>query len=217
MGTPFTSGQLSKLQNVTNIGVTTALPNVATKFDPKTILKSLDGKGEIFAGYLETALEQALNKMLVLAPRGTTTITLTERHNPDSFYQTRSGLYVYDGFRNLVVAKAKPVEAGTVFKLDHSLLIRNLKNEQIEKSLPKKHLFDESVTCAIIATMIKEQPNGKEGELLNNGYANLFYTSSCVVLVRWDAVYAEWDVNAWERGGDEWGAGLRVFSPATGT
>lgn len=118
MGTPFAPGQLQKLQTVINIGIATALPKVAEKYDPKVVLKALEGRGEIFAGHIETALEQALNSMLVLAPKGSVAVTLAERHDPDTFYRTRSGLYVWDDYRNLVVAKAKPSEAGTIFKSD---------------------------------------------------------------------------------------------------
>jgi len=215
--TSFSQGQLTQLSNNIGIAVATALPNVAKDLDPKITLRALDGRGEIFAGHMEEALKQALNRMFMLGNNGSVAVKLTERHDPDSFYQTRSGLWVYDGFRNLVVAKAQPTEAGTVFKLDHALLTQNMTDEKIEGSLPKNHLFDESVLCAIIAQMIAEQPNGKEGKLLNNGYANLFYTSSCVVYVYWRAVYRKWYVRTWRRGDNGWDAGRRVFSPATGT
>lgn len=46
-----------------------------------------------------------------------------------------------------------------------------------------------------------------------DGNWNLFYTSAFVVRVRWGG--DEWGVGAWERGGDAWRAGARVFSPAT--
>src|SRR3989344_7122529 len=215
--TSFSQGQLTQLSNNISIAVATALPNVAKDLDPKITLRALDGRGEIFAGHMEEALKQALNRMFMLGNNGSVAVKLTERHDPDSFYQTRSGLWVYDGFRNMVVAKAQPTEAGTVFKLDHALLNKNMKDEQIEASLPKNHLFDESVLCTIIAQMIAEQHKGKEGKLLNKGYANLFYTSSCVVDVSWRADYRKWNVNTWERDDYEWGAGRQVFSPATGT
>src|SRR3990167_10887199 len=84
MGTPFTPGQLAKLQTVVNIAVATALPKVAEKYDPKVVLKALEGRGEVFAGHIETMLEQAINSMLVLAPRGSVIVTLAERHDPDA-------------------------------------------------------------------------------------------------------------------------------------
>ena len=213
MGTTFTPGQLSQLGSSINIAVATALPKVAEKYDPKVVLRALEGHGEIFAGHIETMLEQAINSMLVLAPLGTTTLTLAERHDPDTFYRTREGLYVWDDFRSRIVAKAKPSEAGLVMKFERAELMRDLTDEKIEGTLPKDHLFDETEVCALIASLIAKQANGEEGVLLNTGYANLFYTSSYVVFVDWDSDGREWDVSTYERG-DGWGAGDRVFSPA---
>jgi len=168
----------------------------------------------IFASYLEVALGQALNNMLVLAPKGVMTITLDERHNPDAFYQTRSGLCVLGDFLSRIVARAKSSEVGMTFKVEGFDLQQDLTGTEINAALPKGHLFDETQVCAVIGGLIAKQPNGeKRGALINNGYANLFYTPSCVVVVHRLASYGEWHVvtfgrNCW------WGAGRRVFSPA---
>lgn len=50
-----------------------------------------------------------------------------------------------------------------------------------------------------------------------DGYANLFYLSGCVVYVHWYSGDSGWRVCAWQRGGDDWSADNRVFSPATGS
>lgn len=50
-----------------------------------------------------------------------------------------------------------------------------------------------------------------------DGYANLFYTESCVVGVRWDRFHGGWSVGTWSRDGVRWSADSRVFSPATGS
>ena len=213
MGTPFTPGQLGKLQTVVNISVATVLPKVAEKYDPKVVLKALEGRGEIFAGHIKTMLEQAINSMLVLAPKGTSTITLLERPDPDAFYRTRTGLYVWDDFRSRIVKNAKSSEAGLVVKVDNAELMRDLTDAEIEGALPKSHIFDETVLCVLIAGLIAKQANGEEGTLQSNGYANLFYTSSCVVSVYWFAGNREWDVYTWERSDGRWSAGFRVFSP----
>ena len=213
MGTTFTPGQLSQLGSSINIAVATALPKVAEKYDPKVVLRALEGHGEIFAGHIETMLEQAINSMLVLAPRGTTTITVMERHDPDAFYRTRTGLYVWSDFRSRIVAKARPTEA-EAFTVESAELVRDLTDEEIESALPKKHLFRETELCAVIAGLIAKQSNGEKGALLNTGYANLFYTFSCVVSVRWRADDREWRVFTCRRGAYRWYAGGRVFSPA---
>ncbi len=215
MGTPFNTGQLGKLQNIVNIGVATALPKVAEKLgDPKRVLKALDGRGAIFAGRLELALETAITSMLVIIPRGSTTITLTERHYPPTYYQTREGLWVSDSFREHVVMNARPVEAGETFKVDFGDigLEDGATDAEIEAGLPRH--FEEYEVCAIIAGLIAKQPKGEEGDLLNNGYANLFYTSGRVVDVRWSADDGEWGVDAWRRVDRRWSRGRRVFAPS---
>jgi|GEM_PF-3561016 len=215
-GTPFTTGQLGKLQSIVSIGVTTALPKVAERFgDPKVVLKALEGRGEIFAGHLEGALEQAINRILILIPRDPVSLTVDKHHEPDAFYRSRSGeIYVWDEFRKRIVSKAKSTKEGTSFKVNVSELVQDATDEQIEGALAKNHLFDESAVCAIIAEMIGKQPNGEAGDLINNSYANLFYTASCVVSVFWSGGDRRWGVYAWGRGGDRWVAGCRVLSPA---
>jgi len=214
-GTPFSRGQLNKLQTMLSNSMVTALPNVAEKFrDPKVVLKALDGKGEILAGHLESALEQAIGKMLMLIPRNRLSLTLAERHDPGTYYQTRTGLWVYGGFKDHIVSKAKSTKAGISFKVNVDDLGHDATDEEIENSLPKKHLFDESAVCAIVAEMISKQPNGEPGDLENIGRVNLLYTSSCVVVVNWGGDYREWNVNTWGRDVHRWNAGNRVLSPA---
>lgn len=52
-------------------------------------------------------------------------------------------------------------------------------------------------------------------EECKDGYANLFYTRSCVVNVHWLSGGLGWRVSTWGRDGLGWLAGRRVFSPAT--
>ena len=135
--------------------------------------------------------------------------------DPDSFFRTRKGLYVWDDFRSRVVAKAEQTATIPAFK--HVPLPRDMNDAEIEEMLGDGHLFTETEVSALITDLISKQEGGKEGEMLNNGYANLFYTSSCVVYVYWYADYAEWGVHTWNRVVNEWNAGRRVFSPATAT
>lgn len=207
-GTPFSGGQLTKLRSHIDIAVTTALPNVADKFsDPKRVLKSFDGKGAKFAGHLEVALEQAIRAMFVLIPHKTISLTISALREPDTYYQTRSGLYVWDDFRPRIFAKAKMVAVGTTFYIDEYELSENLTDEEIENSLPKNHLFDESAVGAIVAEMV-------ESGQLDKKYFYLLYADSCVVGVYWDSGSSKWDVGTYGRDGDSWYASDRVLSPA---
>lgn len=141
-------------------------------------------------------------------------VKVAEKHDPKEFFQDREGLYIFSGFKNNIISKAEPTEEGKEFKLSSFELTENAYDDKIEASLPEKHIFSETDVCAIVADLISKQPDGGEGVLLNNGYANLFYTPSHVVDVGWSGTDREWSVGAWDRD-DYWVAGKRVFSPAT--
>lgn len=184
--------------------------------------------GDVMQGWIDNplALQTALQIGLcppkegkeenpILLPLAPATVTLPQDYNPDEFFQTRSGLWVSDDFRRLVVAKAQPSKAGASFKLNRHTLAKKLTDSEIEAVLPANHLFDETQVCAVLASLIAGQEGGQEGTLLNNGYANLFYTASCVVRVDWDADCREWFVRVWSRDDLQWRAGGQVVSLAT--
>ena len=143
------------------------------------------------------------------------TITLNPKSiNPQEFFQTREGLYVWEDFKDRIVSKAKEVNLKK-YKLTSFELKERGNDEEIEAELPQKHLFWESEACSVVADLISKQPKGEEGTLLNNDYANLFYTGSYVVRVYWDSGHREWGVDACDRHDYRWNAGLQVFSPET--
>ncbi len=152
----------------------------------------------------------------LLIPLDPVTITLATDLNPDEFFQTKAGLWVLEDFCRLVVDKAKPSKAGTVYRLNHAELTKNLTDVEVKAALPPHHhVFSETEVCAILAGLISQQRGGKEGILLNDVYASLLYTASCVVDVSWRAGDRGWYVCAWPRGGHLWIAGRHVLSPAT--
>lgn len=134
---------------------------------------------------------------------------------PQEFFNTRTGLFVWNDFKEKIVSKAEKVPMPFSATLNLFKLTENATDKAIENSLPEKHLFTESEVCAIITDLISKQPKGERGALLSDGNWNLFYTSSCVVGVGWGRFHGRWGVGAWERGDGRWGAGRRVFSPAT--
>lgn len=135
-----------------------------------------------------------------------------DTHDPQAFYQTRTGLWVSDEFRSRILSRARSVKklAATVGKSYD--LAQEAYDRKITPKLPEGHAFDESEVCARIAAMIQKQPKGEAGDLLNNGYANLFYVAGCVVHVRWCADDWEWYVSVSELDDGYWYVGPRVFS-----
>jgi hypothetical protein len=207
-GTAFSPGQMAEFNSSVSGALAVALPNVAAKLgDPKAVLKGIKDKSEVLAARLESALEEVIKSMMALIRRPQRLVTISATRDPDTYYQTREGLRVYDGFRNLVAARAKPVDTGTVFKVNEDELGQAMTDAQIEAGLPKNHLFDESAVSAIVAELVE---SGK----LDKNCLYLLYTSSCVVRLLWDDGDRAWYVNAWRRDGYGWYAGLRVLSPA---
>ena len=134
------------------------------------------------------------------------------KFQPKDYFKTRDGLYIWSSFEDRILSKAKSIKTSKPFKLISFELKKDLSDEEIEKELPKKHIFSETDVCAVVAELINKQAKGEKGLLFNNGYANLFYTGAFVVGVRWGD--DEWGVRAWGRDGLRWYSDDRVFSPA---
>lgn len=88
---------------------------------------------------------------------------------------------------------------------------------EIGTELPEGHVFEDVDTFLVhLATLIEDQWGGKEGMLLNNGYANVFYVKVngevFAVGVSWSADDREWLCRAFRLGDPRWGAGPRAFS-----
>jgi len=183
---------------------------VEEKATPKSQLQDIIGAG-LLADLLDANVgevnREEFRKLLGLRP-----LDEESRRDLDSFFRTRKGLWVSDDFRTRVVAKAEP--SSEIRASKHVPLKRDMTDAEIEEMLGDGHLFTETEACALIESLISKQEGGKGGELLNNGYANLFYLGSCVVDVRWYADYRRWEVRTWERGDRRWYAGAQVFSPA---
>lgn len=138
-------------------------------------------------------------------------IKIDKNHIPKDFFETGKGLYVWSNFKDNVLSKAEETKSGVEFKIASFELVKTVYDKEIEKDLPKEHIFSETEVCAVVASLIEKQSEGQEGILLNNGYANIFYTTSRVVLVYWYG--GGWGVYGWLRVG-LWCAGSRVFAPA---
>ncbi|MDZ4284359.1 MAG: hypothetical protein U1A28_00865, partial [Patescibacteria group bacterium] len=98
----------------------------------------------------------------ILLSRSVLTVTLLERHEPDIFYRTREGLYVWSDFRDSVVVNASPTEAGTTFAISVADVRGAVMDWEIESVLSPSqstdgeyvHLFDETTVCGLIAALL---------------------------------------------------------------
>lgn len=140
----------------------------------------------------------------------------TKPFNAAVFYQTGTGLYVYDTFADRLDLSARQmVDSAPERPYVASLLKANAYDKDIRKELPENHLS----TLEDIADLIEAQPNGKSGFLLNNGYANIFYVEGkngevFAVFVLWSSVNREWLVDDWRLGvGGGWDADNQVLCP----
>ncbi len=218
-GTAFTPGQMAEFQSTVSVSVATALPKVAAKFNnPKFVLKAIKDKNQVLADRVTDAIEQAVRSMFVLVRSKQLSVTISGGVDL-SFYANRKNIWVGKEFRQLVLAKAKPIKPGTIFKVNIDDLQDDLADDEIEEGLPERHCFDESTLCAVIAELVSEQANGVSGDLLNNGLSNIFYIGSYRGDVYWNQVDKIWAANiyTWKmerntsNGHD---TGDRVLSPA---
>ena len=181
------------------------------------LVKKLGGL-EVMDGILNDTVKFTLVEApvpSVLSPFQAFSTTISETRDPDGFFRDRSGLYVWGDYRNRIVSKAKSVETDVVITAKWANLEQDAADKEIELALGEGHIWEESTLCAFVAQHISEQEGGRGGMLLNNGFANIFYTASCVVSVFWSAGSRRWLVCTWHRGDGGWGAGYRAFSPAT--
>ena len=138
--------------------------------------------------------------------------------DPHEFFQNREGLWRSDTFVRQILSVAKKTER--IQLPDHIpsfTLPKSMGDSEIRRKLGDNHVFGASEGCTVIAGMISHQQNGKNGDLINNGKANIFYVRGkddgiFTVSVYWVAGGREWGVNAIQFDDNQWLAGRRCFS-----
>lgn len=150
--------------------------------------------------------------LLTLENESITLPALANPFNPHAFFKTRSGLWVSDQFVRRVLLQATVVDKLDDAPCSSYNLKKNLYDREITPELPKGYEWGASEVCARIAQMIKRQPNGGKGDLLNNGDANIFYVPGYAVGVDWCADDRQWRVSAWRLDSSDWKADRRVFA-----
>lgn len=150
-------------------------------------------------------------------------VSAVRMFNPHTYFKTREGLWVSDGFTSRVLVKQPTTMSycGLDGATSHTLARSMADQQTIDEMLGgmdevRSHAF----TLDQIAAKIDIQPNGEDGELLNNGYANIFYVLVDGVLfavyVSWDSDNRKWRVRGWHLGEyGKWYAGDRVFRNKT--
>ncbi len=139
------------------------------------------------------------------------------KRNLKEFYQTRTGLWLADNFKSLILAD---LPEGEVEAPQATLVRADLEQEasdaEIGGELPKGNVFKyrDQFLCHL-ATLIETQPDGTKGELLNTGFANIFHVQigkvPFSVHVRWRRDGLEWRCRVFPLGASRWDAGSRAF------
>ena len=138
--------------------------------------------------------------------------------NLKKFYKTRNGLYILECFIDRILSVAENIDTVPAVTGANFDLINPANDAEICSELPENHIFeDASVFCAYLAGLIEKQKGGESGNLLNNGYANIFYVRGALgevfaVCVRWYSGSRRWHVNAFSLASFRWSAGSRAFS-----
>jgi len=134
------------------------------------------------------------------------------------FFQNRKGLWISEEFVERILSVTKKTERIQLPKhVSGFTLPKNMSDAEIRRELGDNHVFSATEGCVAIDEMIYRQPNGENGDLVNDGKANIFYVRGegrevFTVGVRWDAGAREWIVFAYRLVDYRWSAGRRAFS-----
>jgi hypothetical protein len=144
----------------------------------------------------------------VLRAVGTVIIPATEWFDP-AVLQTGPGLWVSDGFDENVRKHATAGPVGEL-TLPYGDLEERATIDEIVAESGREH--EPRAACYALYTLTRQQPNGKEGHLLSNGYVNLLpIIGGPAADVHWSADYGKWLVDDWSRYGNRWHRGDRAF------
>ncbi len=138
--------------------------------------------------------------------------------NPHDFFKTHEGLWTSKNFNDFILSGAskKKVSADET-TISYAGLAQAANDTEISSELPEGYTFEDVDTFLVhLATLIEGQWGGKEGTLLNNGYANIFYVKVngevFAVDVDWSVDDRRWHCSADCLADSRWSAGFRAFS-----
>ncbi|GMU73854.1 MAG: hypothetical protein AMXMBFR44_0530 [Candidatus Campbellbacteria bacterium] len=142
--------------------------------------------------------------------------------NLADFFKTRKGIWVSDEFRQRILAPALEMEETAPASVGKPYdLPCDMTDAEVRGKFYGNHVFEDTrAFCRYLESAITAQWGGESGDLLNNGYANLFYVRGVnekgegevfTVLVNWGADDGEWYVSAYRLDGNRWYRGCRAF------
>jgi hypothetical protein len=106
----------------------------------------------------------------------------------------------------------EPASVGKSFDLPHGM-----SDAGIRENLGANHVFEDAKAFLLwLSGALERQSNGEEGDLLVNGYANIFYVRGAggavfVVQIYWRAGDGKWCAFASRLDHHWWNAGNRAF------
>jgi hypothetical protein len=178
---------------------------------------------EVMQGWIDNPKD--LKKLLFgLVPAETrltamTVLTVASNSvNPHDFFKTREGLLTSSYFNDCILSGAsKKKMSADEATISYADLVQYANDAEIGSELPECYVFEDVDTFLVyLATLIEGQWGGKEGTLLNNGYANIFYVKVngevFAVDVRWLAGHRRWHCHDYRLDEYRWPVDFRAFS-----
>jgi hypothetical protein len=138
--------------------------------------------------------------------------------NPYDFFKTREGLWMSDDFNDLILSGTANINVSAdETAVGYADLAQAANDAEIGGELPDGHVFEDVDKFRVhLAKLIEGKWGGKEGALLNNGCANIFYVKVngevFAVRVYRHASLWGWNCDARRLDDNRWFAGSRAFS-----
>lgn len=162
---------------------TTRLPRRTIQRLQERLQKKLEGKErKIWLPALKLFLGKEdpwqAERKEILVQRRHIFLSIEIPFNSQDFFNGPAAPYVDEYFREQILACVGVMRKSPGFGVNSQLLTENLSDVEITQRLPDHYLFNNaSDFCACLAAMINRQQYGQAGELLANGYGNIFYVS----------------------------------------
>lgn len=163
-----------------------------------------------------------MRKLKKLALRATVAVEATISFVVRDFFKMgdngQTKIWMSDAFKEKVLAFASSTASSSEVRLDKLELTESMNDSQITVELGSPTPFSIDGFLSHTKGLILKQPKGEKGDLLTNGYANIFYVTgndgrTFAVDVHWNGRQWEFDCREFVEDG-WWRAGRCVFSPA---